>query len=151
MHLVFFMLFCLDLSNTFMLNKILVYHTEIVITDWFYHSAVQTTSIIAIILSYPEPVVIQWQSSGNQCALSLDPSVHWNATGERIVSSQCVSSGLPLVFQWISQWCSTVFQLCKLKLPLGHHWVLASASVVPMASQCTCASSGLPVCSNYAN
>ena len=29
--------------------------------------------------------------------------------------------------------------------PLGHHWVLASASVVPMASQCTCGSSNLPV------
>ena len=30
-------------------------------------------------------------------------------------------------------------------LPLEHHWVLASASVVPVASQCTCGSSGLPV------
>ena len=29
--------------------------------------------------------------------------------------------------------------------PLEHHWVLASASVVPVASQCTCGSSGLPV------
>ena len=59
----------------------------------------------------------QWSSSGNpvaiQCAWNLDPSVHWNATGERIVGSQCASSGLPVVFQWLS--------------------------------------SGLPVCSNYAN
>ena len=29
--------------------------------------------------------------------------------------------------------------------PLEHHWVLASASVVPVASQCACGSSGLPV------
>ena len=29
--------------------------------------------------------------------------------------------------------------------PLEHHWVLASASVVPVASKCTCGSSGLPV------
>ena len=27
---------------------------------------------------------------------------------------------------------------------LEHHWVLASASVVPVACQCTCGSSGLP-------
>ena len=32
-------------------------------------------------------------------------------------------------------------------LPLGHHWVLASASVVPVASQGTCGSSAVPVCS----
>ena len=32
-------------------------------------------------------------------------------------------------------------------LPLEHHWVLTSASVVPVASQCTCGSSGLPVSS----
>ena len=31
--------------------------------------------------------------------------------------------------------------------PLEHNWVLASASVAPVASQCTCGSSGLPVCS----
>ena len=48
-----------------------------------------------------------------QCAWNLDPSVHWNAIGERIVGSQCASSGVPVVFQWLS--------------------------------------SGLPVCSNYAN
>ena len=123
----------------------------------------------------------QWSSSGNpvaiQCAWNLNPSVHWNATGE-----------MPVCFQW----SSSVFQLCKLTLyrhwdttgwkhqpvwfqwhpsvlvapvvfqcvpimqintglPLEHHWVQASASVVPVASQCTCGSSGLPVCSNYAN
>ena len=44
----------------------------------------------------------QWSSSGNptaiQCAWNLDPSVHWNVTGERIVGSQCVSSVLTVVF-----------------------------------------------------
>ena len=131
---------------------------------------------------YPEPVVFQWQSSGNPVCLHLDPSVHWNATGEMPVCFQWFSSGLPVAFQW----SSSVFQLCKLTLdrhwdttgckhqpvwfqwhpsvrvapvvfqcvpimqintgsPLEHHWVLASASVVPVASQCTCGSSGLPV------
>ena len=128
----------------------------------------------------------QWSSSGNpvaiQCAWNLDPSVHWNATGEIPVCFQWSSSGFPVAFQW----SSSVFQLCKLTLdrhwnttgckhqpvwfqwhpsvlvapvvfqcvpimqintgsPLEHHWVLASASVVPVASQCTCGSSGLPV------
>ena len=80
-----------------------------------------------------------------QCAWNLDPSVHRYATGERIVGSQCAYSGLPMVFQ-----CVPIMQINN-GSPLGHHWVLASASVVPMASQCTCGSSGLPVCSNYAN
>ena len=128
----------------------------------------------------------QWSSSGNpvaiQCAWNLDPSVHWNATGEMPVCFQWSSSGLPVALQW----SSSVFQLCKLTLdrhwdatgckhqpvwfqwhpsvrvapvvfqcvpimqintglPLEHHWVLASASVVPVASQCTYDSSGLPV------
>ena len=128
----------------------------------------------------------QWSSSGNpvaiQCAWNLDPSVHWNATGEMPVVFQWSSSGFPVAFQW----SSSVFQLCKLTLdrnwdttgckhepvwfqwhpnvlvapvvfqcvpimqintgsPLEHNWVLASASVVPVVSQCTCGSSGLPV------
>ena len=98
----------------------------------------------------------QWSSSGNpvaiQCAWHLDPSVHWNATGERIL----VASVLPVVFQWSSSGFPVVFQCVPIMQintgsPLGHHWVLASASVVPVAFQCTCGSSGLPVCSNYAN
>ena len=124
---------------------------------------------------YPEPVVFQWQSSGNPVCLELRPQCtlecHWRN-----------ASVLPVAFQW----SSSVFQLCKLTLdrhwdttgcklqavwfqwhpsvvvapvvfqcvpimqintgsPLEHHWVLASASVVPVASQCTCGSSGLPV------
>ena len=64
---------------------------------------------------YSEPLVIQWQSSENpplpwasgnsvaiQCVRNVDPSVHWNATGESIVGSQCVSSVLPVCFQWSS-------------------------------------------------
>ena len=63
---------------------------------------------------------------------------------------------MPVCFQWSSSGFPVVFQ-CVLIMqmntgsPLGHHWVQASASVVPVASQCTCGSSGLPVCSNYAN
>ena len=98
----------------------------------------------------------QWSSSGNpvafQCAWNLYPSVHWNATGEIILGA----SVLPVVFQWSSCGFPVVFQCVPIMQintgsPLGHHWVLASASVVPVASQCTCGSSGLPVCSNYAN
>ena len=91
----------------------------------------------------------QWSSSGNpvaiQCAWTLDPSVHWNATGEMPVCFQWSSSGFPVVFQ-----CVPIMQI-NTGSPLEHHWVQASASVVPVASQCTCGSSGLPVCSNYAN
>ena len=81
----------------------------------------------------------QWSSSGNpvaiQCAWNLYPSVHWNATGEKLL----VASVLPVVFQ-----CVPIMQI-NTGSPLEHHWVLASASVVPVASQCTCGSSGLPV------
>ena len=91
----------------------------------------------------------QWSSSGNpvaiQCAWNLDPSAHWNATGEMSVCFQWSSSGFPVVLQ-----CVPIMQI-NTGSPLGHHWVQASASVVPVASQCTCGSSGLPVCSNYAN
>ena len=62
----------------------------------------------------------QWSSSGNpvaiQCAWNLDPSVHWNATGEMPVCFQWSSSGLPVAFQW----SSSVFHLCK--LTLDSHW-----------------------------
>ena len=52
---------------------------------------------------------------------------------------QCASNGFPVVFQ-----CVPIMQINTV-LPLEHHWVLASVSVVPAASQCTCGSSGLPV------
>ena len=68
------------------------------------------------VFPYPEPVVFQWQSSGNPVCLHLDPSVHWNATGEMPVCFQWSSSGLPVAFQW----SSSVFQLCK--LTLDRHW-----------------------------
>ena len=79
-----------------------------------------------------------------KCAWNLDPSLPSNATGE-IVCSQCTSSGFPVVFQ-----CVPIMQI-NTGSPLEHHRVLSSASVVPVASQYTCGSTGLPVCSNYAN
>ena len=100
--------------------------------------------------SFVHPLTLsQWSSSGLpvaiQCAWNLDPSVHWNATGGMPVVFQWSSSGFPVVFQ-----CVPIMQI-NTGSPLEHHWVLASASVVPVASQCTCGSSALPVCSNYAN
>ena len=82
-----------------------------------------------------------------QCAWNLYPSVHWNATGEKLL----VASVLPVIFQWSSSGFPVVFQCVPIMqintgLPLERHWVLASASVVPVAFQCTCGSSGLPVC-----
>ena len=75
------------------------------------------THCVALHACHAPLTLSQWFSSGNpvaiQCAWNLDPSIHWNATGERNVGSQCVSSVLPVVFQWLS--------------------------------------SGLPVCSYYAN
>ena len=108
------------------------------------------------ILEWPSLTLSQWSSSGNpvaiQCTWHLHPSVYWNATGEIIL----VASVLPVVFQWSTSGFPVVFQCVPIMQintgsPLGHHWVLASASVVPVAFQCTCGSSGLPVCSNYAN
>ena len=98
---------------------------------------------------YPEPVVFQWQSSGNPVCLELRPQCtlecHWRNASVLPVVFQWSSSGFPVVFQ-----CVPIMQI-NTGSPLGHHWVQASASVVPVASQCTCGSSGLPVCSNYAN
>ena len=78
--------------------------------------------------SYTQPVIIQWQSK-------LNPSVHWNATGERIDGSQVISSVSPVCFQW----SPNVLPVMRITtgLPLGHHWVIASAKY---------ASSGLPMC-----
>ena len=128
-----------------------------------------------LLLPYPEPVVFQWQSSGNPVCLELRPQCtlecHWRNVSVLPVMFQRCSSGFPVVFQcvpimqintgsplgasisqcgsngipvylWL-QWSCRVFQLCK--LTLDHHWALASASVVPVAFQCTCGSSGLPV------
>ena len=89
------------------------------------------------------PVVFQWLSSGlSMC--SNYAHWHWIATGTPLGASisQCSSSGIP-VYLWL-QWSSSMLQI-NTGLPLEHHWVLASASVVPVASQCTCGSSGLPV------
>ena len=98
---------------------------------------------------YPEPVVFQWQSSGNPVCLELRPQCtlecHWRNASVLPVVVQWFSSGFPVVFQ-----CVPIMQI-NTGSPLGHRWVQASASVVPVASQCTCGSSGLPVCSNYAN
>ena len=62
-----------------------------------------------------------------------------------LVCFQWSSSGLTVVFL-----CVPIMQI-NTRLPLEHHWVLASATVVLVASHCTCSSSGLSVCSNYAN
>ena len=92
------------------------------------------------------PVVFQWSSSGfpvvfQLCKLTLDR--HWDTTG-------CKHQ--PVWFQWhpsvrvapVVFQCVPIMQI-NTGSPLEHHWVLASASVVPVASQCTCGSSGLPV------
>ena len=89
----------------------------------------------------PSLTLSQWSSSCNpvaiQCAWNLDPSVHWNATGERIVGSQCVISVVPVVFQWLSS---------SLPVCSNHangHWI---ATGIPRgASISQCGSSGIPV------
>ena len=77
--------------------------------------------------------------------IESEASAFFIATGEMPVCFQWSSSGFPVVFQ-----CVPIMQI-NTGSPLVHHWVQASASVVPVASQCTCGSSGLPVCSNHAN
>ena len=95
------------------------------------------------------PVVFQWSFSGFpvvfQCVpiCKLTLGRHWDTTGcfHQPVWFQWHPSVLvaPVVFQ-----CVPIMQI-NTGSPLEHHWVLASASVVPVASQCTCGSSGLPV------
>ena len=87
-------------------------------------------------------VAFQWSSSVFQlCKLTLD--CHWDTTGckHQPVWFQWHPSVLvaPVVFQ-----CVPIMQI-NTGSPLEHHWVLASASVVPVASKCNCGSSGLPV------
>ena len=122
------------------LNRVYLYT---LINDWCQRASLSWT------YPYPEPVVFQWQSSGNPVCLELRPQCtlecHWRNASVLPVVFQWSSSGFPVVFQ-----CVPIMQI-NTGSPLGHHWVLASASVVPVASQCTCGSSGLPVCSNYAN
>ena len=90
-------------------------------------------------IPYPEPVVSHWHSSGNPVCLKLRPQCTLECHWRKIVGSQCASSGLPVGFQ-----CVPIVQI-NTGWILGHHWVVASASVVPVASQCNCGSSGLPV------
>ena len=97
---------------------------------------------------YPEPVIIQWQSSGNPVCLELKPLT--------LDKELLVASVLPVCFQWYSIGLPVVIKRAPVMqintgLPLGYRRVLTWASVVPVASQCTCGSSDLPVCSNYAN
>ena len=90
----------------------------LIVTQWLFASITRKIYMKRLVVNtlwLPLP----WASGlpvAIQCAWNLDPSVHWNATGEIIVGSQCVSSVLPVVFQW----SSSVFQLCK--LTLDHHW-----------------------------
>ena len=51
---------------------------------------------------YPEPVVFQWQSSGNPVCLELRPQCTLEYHWRKIVGSQCAYSGFPVVFQWLS-------------------------------------------------
>ena len=90
-------------------------------------------------------VVIQWQSSlpGIKTLYTLE--CHCRTNCWLPVRFQCDSSGLPVVFQ-----CVPKMQI-NTGSPLGYHCELAPTSVVPVASQYTCGSSGLPMCSNYAN
>ena len=87
----------------------------------------------------------QWSSSGNPVCLKLRPQCTLECHWRKPVCFQWSSSGCPVVFQCVP------FMQINTGSPLEHHWVLASAIVAPVASQCTCGSSGLPVCSNYAN
>ena len=85
----------------------------------------------------------QWSSSGNPVCLELRPQCtlecYWRNASVLPVVFQWSSSGFPVVFQ-----CVPIMQI-NTGSPLEHHWVLASAIVVPVASQSTCGSSGLPV------
>ena len=97
----------------------------------------------------PLQVVIQWQSS----MAGIETVVYTRMPLEKKL---LIANVFPVCFQWSSSGLPVVFKCVPITkintgLPLGYHWVIASASVLPMASQCTCVFSGLLVCSNYAN
>ena len=83
----------------------------------------------------------QWYFSGNpvaiQCAWTVGPSVRWNATGERNVGSQCVSSVFPGVFQWSSRGDSVCSNYAN------QQWISPGIPLCVSISQC--GSCGIPV------
>ena len=112
-------------------SQVSIYHNQGVV-DCLFRSPINT--ITSLTLS-------QWSSSGLpvaiQCSWNLDPSVHWNATGERIVGSQCVSSVLPVVFQWLSSGLPVCSNYAN------KHWI---TTVIPLGANISqCGSSGIPV------
>ena len=67
-----------------------------------------------------------------QYSWNLDPNVHWNATGERIVGNQCfqcASCGPPAGFR-----CVPIMQI-NTGLPLGYHRVHNSENVLYIECQ----------------
>ena len=66
---------------------------------WRSHRLPFIQYIMGVNYPYPEPVAIQWQSSGNLGTWNVDPSVKWNSTGEIIVGS-LVAGVFPVCFQW---------------------------------------------------
>ena len=88
-------------------------------------------------------VAIQWQS----CVPGTWTPVY---TGMPLEKELLVASVLPVCFQWPSSGFPVVFRCVPIMQintgsPLEHHWVLALASVLPVASQRICGSHGLPV------
>ena len=82
----------------------------------------------------------QWWEFGNKTIIFHHPSLGFSPGGDfRCCNLTCHRLVAPVVFQ-----CVHIIQI-NTGSSLEHHWVLASASVVPVASQCTCGSSGLPV------
>ena len=94
-------------------------------------------------------MVIQWQSSvpGTFTPVYAGMPLENELLGAVVfpVFFQWSISGLPMVFQRF------LIMEITIGFPLVHHWVLAAASVVEFAPQCTCGSSGHSVCSNNAN
>ena len=89
-------------------------------TIWLLKSGLGPSVVgtLTILGSHPyiEPVVFQWQSSGNPVCLELRPQCTLECHWRNNFGSQCASSGLPVAFQW----SHSVFQLCK--LTLDRHW-----------------------------
>ena len=98
---------------------------------------------------YPEPVVFQWQSSGNPVCLELRPrctlECHWINASVLPVVFQWLSSGLPVCSNYANQhWIATGTPLgasisqCGSNGTQVYLWFQWSSSVVcPVVSQCT--------------
>ena len=132
-------------------------HIGLAILTWFFpltcsRCDITTTKqrIILLLLSLMLSLSLSWSWSRSwllssplpwgsgysvaiQCAWNLHPNIHWNATGEILVGTQCVSNVFPMVFHGLPV-CSNY---------ASYHGIATGTPLGDSISKC--GSSGIPV------